>query len=35
MIEDRQHSEVDEGATEASDRGADESAAGGLSIEDY
>lgn len=35
MIEDRQHSEVDEGAAEDSAVGADRPAAGGLSIEDY
>lgn len=35
MIEDRQHSEVDEGAADDSGVGADKRAAGGLSIEDY
>lgn len=35
MIEDRQHSEVDEGAAEDSGVGAAKRAAGGLSIEDY
>jgi spermidine synthase len=35
MIEDRQHSEVDEGAAEDSGVRADKPAAGGLSIEDY
>jgi len=35
MVEDGQRPEVEEGAADASGRGADEPAAGGLSIEDY
>ena len=35
MIEDRQHSGIDEGAAEDAGVGADKPAAGGLSIEDY